>query len=550
MDVGESVCSEGLALSRPHLDRRIAMITPHGTPRLLGLIFCGIACAGGLATAAGEVPRAPTAHDRATVDRLSTDSTARTSHETARTKPAPTRGANRRSQPASMVAQAAGDQALGEPRESSLDGSLVRGNVDPVGFLEDCGNGCGPVCDCDTYQTGRYQSGPACGIEPGCGLEPSVGLEPGCGIQPGWSTEAARGIEPGCGIDFGSGLEILDPTCGTEPGCGVEGCTECGRPGEIAYRRDQPVLLEGPSCGSENADDCSCDACRETVRVDSFPVFLPIFRVNWCRFDFFAGVEGFQGPMNFATADGQNNRRRPGSGSFGFYQGFNEGRSLKRLSGWDMAGQFGLRATQSNLSGAEFTAESRHQVFLTGGLFRKVDYGLQYGMVLDYLNEDWYHQGDLTQLRGELSWKTAGCHTFGFRFMAGLGDDTAEITVDDGTGTPVRSAVTFEPTDQYRFFYRRLLEKNGSWDAYAGWTDQDQGILGADLNLTVRHNVALQTGVTYLIPGDNLGQNEHESEAWNLSLGLVFRPGGFEGCGRYCRPMFDVADNGSFIVRK
>ena len=394
----------------------------------------------------------------------------------------------------SNIARAASGQALRDLPPAPLDGSLVQGQVRQATYVEGygvVGCGCeGPVCDCGEV---------ACGVEAGCGFEPACG----CDMNVGCSC----GVQAGCGFEVG-------PGCGVEVGCGLE-----------------PVA------------DCGCDACAGAPAADCYPLFLPILRVNWSRFDFFAGAMAFKGPMNFANVNGVGDDRN-GSGSFGIYEGFNEGRSLKRWLGWDIAAQLGVRATQSNLSGAEFTGETRNQVFVTWGLFRRVDYGFQYGFVVDYLNEDWYFQGDLTQIRGELSWNTGRCHVFGYQFMASTGDDTSSTVVRDGSGAIVNGSVTFESTDQYRLFYRRTLNGSGAFDAFAGWTDRDDGLIGTTLNLPLRQKLGLQTGVTYLVP--NGGSNEEES--WNLSLGVVFRPGGIHGGGRYCRPMFDVADNGTFMM--
>jgi len=395
----------------------------------------------------------------------------------------------------SLLSRAANGAVLAAAPEAPLDGSLVDDNVQPAGYLHGYGADCGPVCDC-----------------PGSGAEAVCGVEVGCGFEPGIVHDVGCGIEPGCGYDVACGIE---PDCGYEVGCGV---------GVV--------------------DDCSCDACCPP-EVDAIPFCLPLLRVNWCRFDFFAGVQGYKGPLNFADV-GDNTR--DGSGSFGFYEGFNEGRSLRRWWGWDMAMQWGVRATQSNISGASFTDETRNQVFVTGGLFRRVDYGLQYGLVVDYLNDDWYFQGDLVQLRGELSWRGEGCHVCGFQFMAGTNDDSSTTTVRDDNGVAFNSSVDFEATDQYRFFYRRLLQHSGQWDAFAGWTDNDDGLLGTSLNLPLRRKLVLSTGATYLIPNEGSNSGGHEEEGWNLSLGLIWRPGGPQGCGRYCRPMFDVADNGTFLV--
>ncbi|WP_146398214.1 DUF6666 family protein [Planctomycetes bacterium CA13] len=398
----------------------------------------------------------------------------------------------------SLVSQAAHGNVI----DDMPPAKLVSGNVRQAGFYDGGCNCDGPVCDC---------GGPVCGAEPNCGMEYMV--------------------EPGCGMEVVCGVE---PTFGYEPGCGAE------------------VYYEGPTCGSEMAcNQCGdfCDGgCDSACQVQTIPLFLPLLRIDWRRFDFFAGVQGFKGPMNFANTDGTNGNSRVGSGSFGFYEGFNEGRSLKPLFGWDMAMQVGARATQSNLSGAEFTSETRNQVFVTAGLFRRVDYGLQYGVVIDYLNDDWYFQSDLTQLRGELSWKDQGCHVWGLQFMAGLGDDTSTTSVRDATGAIVSPNITFEPTDQYRLFYRRLLHNAGSWDAFLGWTDNDDGIIGSNLNLPLRQNLSLATGATFLIPNQGSNSGGYQEESWNIGLGLVYRPGGPKGCGRYCRPLFDVADNGTFMV--
>lgn len=377
----------------------------------------------------------------------------------------------------------------------------------------------------------------------------ATSYDPVCGTE----AEVACGIdmlpEPGCGIEIGCGIGSLIDKHGTMFGrqCCDTGCDQCCGPEMIGPGMIGPGIIgSDPACGMEVLGECGCDACQ-SCEVDCIPLFLPMLRIHWNRFDFFGGVQGYKGPLNFANTSLTD---RNGSGSFGFYQGFNHGRGLK---GWcksfDLAAQFGVRTTQSNLSGAEFTDETRNQVFVTGGLFRRVDYGLQYGLVVDYLNQDWYFNGHLTQLRGELSWRGQNnCHLGGFQFMTSLSNDSSVTTVRDQSNNVFNSNVAFESTDQYRFFYRRLLKHNGQWSAFAGWTGQDDALLGADFSLPVRPRVALAGGVTYMIPEQGDGNGGNEEEGWNLSLGLIFRPGGHNGAGRYNRPLFDVADNGTFLV--
>lgn len=464
---------------------RSAMTTdfsrPRRAPRTIAWLMATLTAGAGFSITSGVTPAAAqTPHADA---RISVDHARPVSRRPARTE-SPT------------------ERELGGPTQPAPD-------VVPVGFLEDLGHRCGPVCDCDGGH--GFVTGPTLrDFE-----HPVVGGYP----------------EVSCGIEASCGLESC-PTCRGEPVCGTE-----------------PLYAGEPVCGADRGMPCDCDACVSAYELDRLPLLLPVLRIDWCRFDLFAGVQGYASPMNFAATDPNDAPPRDGSGSFGFYQGFNESRSLRRWLGIDLAAQFGVRATQSNLSGAEFSPETRQQVFVTGGFFRRVDYGLQYGLVVDYLNEDWYYQADLTQLRGELSWRTRRCDEFGFHFMTGLGGEQSTTTLRDPDGVSFASTVSFEPTDQYRFFYRWRLRDEGSWTAFAGWSESDQGLLGTRIDLPLTKRAGLQTGFTYLIPDDGLAPVEHRNEAWNVSLGLVFRPGGpRRGGRRYSAPLMPVADNGTFVV--
>jgi len=264
----------------------------------------------------------------------------------------------------------------------------------------------------------------------------------------------------------------------------------------------------------------------------------------------FAGVQGYTGPMNCVNVNAQDETQLASAGgSFGFYQGFNEGRSLRRLLGIDLSAQLGLRATQSNLSGSKVTNDNRHQVFITAGLFRRVDYGLQYGVVFDYLNEDWYFQGDVNQVRGELSWNTGRSNVFGVQFMSGTNNDSSTTSVTDAAGALISTNVEFEAMNQVRAFYRRELACNGDWSAFIGGAENDNTVLGFLVNKPLCDKILVNSGMTYVIPNEDEGSSFHD-EAWNLSMGFTYRPGGLNASNKYGRPMFDVADNGTFIVQR
>ena len=64
-------------------------------------------------------------------------------------------------------------------------------------------------------------------------------------------------------------------------------------------------------------------------------------------------------------------------------------------------------------------------------------------------------------------------------------------------------------------------------------------------------NLSLATGFVYLIP-EQEGTIGVEEESWSLGITLVWTPGRSKcnGCGqvRSISPLFDVADNGTFLV--
>lgn len=372
------------------------------------------------------------------------------------------------------------------------------GQIRQVGFLEDYGAH-GAVCDCDECST----YGPTCGTEVGYATEPNCGLEPNDGF------EASCGLEPACGLEsFG------------DEGCGCDACRSgsgsCDGFGERPY----------------------CEAA-------SFPMFLPILGVDWNRFEFFYGTQAFLNPMNVPSTGAGT---KANSGSFGFHEGFNEGRDLKRLFGADLSAQLGLRATQSNLEGQSFTNQKRNQIFITGGLFRTVDYGLQYGAVLDYLNDDWYYHADLLQLRGELSWKLSPRHNFGFHWMAGLNDEVVPTLVNSPTGVAVNGTRTVQASDQYRAFYRYSFGPTGQWTSYAGGTDNNHFLFGSDMDVPLTGGLSMKVGSTYFAPTGDSAVPKYQAEGWNVGISMVYRPGCRTPSSRYVRPMFNVADNGSFFV--
>ncbi len=311
---------------------------------------------------------------------------------------------------------------------------------------------------------------------------------------------------------------IIDET-GSESAMSLPGhfpgddCAACGsRWGGRTYGGD-------PSCG---------ECCA-----------LPCFRID--NIELWAGAHGFTGP---------NNR---GSGSFGFHEGINAG--MPFICG--LAIQGGYQATQSNFEGSFFTPDDRTQSFVTVGAFRRVDLGLQGGVVVDYLNDKWDCDIKLAQLRGELSWRMPCEHEFGFWFAAGLdrstisardvqfplpGGDEDTITISDGQ-------FLVQPLDIYAFFYRKQFACGGEGRLWGGFTDDSRGLMGGNIRLPVSNCVSFSTDFLYIIPPEQ-SPTAFAEEAWNVSFNIVWTPRFRDRCGpNYCRPLFDVANNGSFVVK-
>ncbi|GIW92740.1 MAG: hypothetical protein KatS3mg110_0781 [Pirellulaceae bacterium] len=296
------------------------------------------------------------------------------------------------------------------------------------------------------------------------------------------------------------------------------------------------IVLDEPMDGEYEADEPQ--RFSEYAPRYGDPCFWPAVAGCGGQWEFFGGTHGFTGPVN-----------RGQTGSFGFHEGVNWGAPFPLLFGGQLGMQFGTRLAHSNLSGAAFTGEERQQIFVTGGLFRRVDWGFQGGLVVDYLHEDWYLEADLVQLRGEASWLYPCHHEVGVWFTANTQKDAvlSRVLLDNQL-TSVNE--TLQATDLFAFFYRYRSDNcaGATGRVFAGFTGASDGLLGADVQIPINDAWWLQTAFTYLVPEESNSASGHIEEAWNFGLSLVWRPrAGFPG-SQYYRPLFNVADNGSFLV--
>jgi len=273
-------------------------------------------------------------------------------------------------------------------------------------------------------------------------------------------------------------------------------------------------------------------------------LFLPMPPID-C-FEAYGGVQGFTGPAN-----------RGGSGSFGFHEGFNWGIPISCC----MAGQFGATWTQNNFDGNYLTPDQRNQVFVTGGLFHRADWGLQGGVVFDYLRDNWDYRADLAQIRAELSWLWCGCNEVGVWAAIGMNDaKDIEIRRPVFTNTTIRTVnttSTLEVNDLYALFFRRQFACGGNGRLFGGFTSHSQGLVGGDATVPINPCWSLRTSFMYVTPGSNNEDDDNartdprfNRESWNVGISLVWTPCPRNNCcPNYSRPLFNVADNGTFVTR-
>ena len=312
-------------------------------------------------------------------------------------------------------------------------------------------------------------------------------------------------------------------------------------PPELYYEGAGPDSPAMPDCASGFCEPGCVDGCG---RWRFGAICLPVARPPVNNFELFGGVQGFTGPAN-----------RGAGGSFGFHEGFNWGVPITAC----LSGQVGTRWTQNNFEGNFLSQENRNQIFLTAGLFRRADWGFQGGLVFDYFHDEWDYQADLGQLRGELSWLDGCRNELGFWFTAGVHDSqNLPMCLPIFPSTPPTNVVCANGVadlvvnDMYAFFYRRHFVSGGDGRIFGGFTGNHQGIVGADFYLPINPRWSLQAGFLYAAPGDTNTNTSpgFTQESWNVGLSLVWTPCARDVCGpNYCRPLFRVADNGSFLTR-
>jgi hypothetical protein len=221
-----------------------------------------------------------------------------------------------------------------------------------------------------------------------------------------------------------------------------------------------------------------------------------------------------------------------------------------------MAGQIGAAWTQSNFDGNYLSLDQRNQFFATAGLFHRADWGLQGGVVFDYLRDDWDYTADLAQVRAELSWLWCGGNEIGAWAAIGVSDANniaiQQPVFGNGTIRSVNTTANLVVNDLYAFFFRRQFACGGNGRLFGGFTGHSQALVGGDAIVPINPCWSLRSSFMYVTPGsgDNDTDPRFARESWNVGISLVWTPCPRNPCcGNYSRPLFNVADNGTFVTR-
>lgn len=296
------------------------------------------------------------------------------------------------------------------------------------------------------------------------------------------------------------------------------------------------------TCCPDPCDPCDpCDRWTCGVERDRF--------CGWCRYNpwrnwhwaqdltLFTGPHGFEGPLDFGT-----------NGNFGYHYGMNWSFPFPIWSCLGVGGQVGAQVLTSNFSGDLVTAvndEDRNQTYVTGGLFHRGQcHPWAFGVVYDYLDDDYYNNFEFGQVRAEIS-RRFGCRNeLGAWIAAGVDEDDEDVLINN-------QLFRTEVRDQYVFFWRHYFPTGGEVRYWGGVTDDNDGIFGGDFYVPLSCKWGLSGDFNYVHPEEGTGADGVMNEAWYVGFQFVWVPSGNAQCLRKSpyRPLFNVANSGTFLTR-
>jgi hypothetical protein len=240
-----------------------------------------------------------------------------------------------------------------------------------------------------------------------------------------------------------------------------------------------------------------------------------------------------------------------GAGSMGLGEGLNWASPVTPQG--TITAQFGIRAVQGDMF---FQPSTRSQVFMTAGIFKRLEFAnVQGGVAVDWLEYRVPLFGGpiyVRQMRTELSARSF--RDFEYGFIGGFDVFRDRPTVGPFLVGPDFDDPTFfavDVQDYYLLFARKHLDSGGQVELRCGATARGDLILNALGEVAINDRIAVNGGISCLTPSEGRSAHGNHRENWSMSLGVVvyFRGGATHRQANLYRPMFDVAGNNSFFTR-
>lgn len=372
------------------------------------------------------------------------------------------------------------------------------------------------------------------------------------------STPAAGPAVEGPDVPFEDGSLSPAPTRGVQPP--VQGAQPPAGPQQgpaISPYTEGPAAVDGASPPGYPTESVVAGSSFDGYYGEGYPggwgpgAYWGPSPFRWVRnISLFGGVHAFKGPADF----GRN-------GNFGIHEGIDWGGALG--DPWGMGMQLGFQAAQSNFQGDQtdwiYANDSRNQIFVTAGLFRRNLFGgLQGGVAFDYMHDKYYYSADLKQVRMELAAVWPGWREIGFWGAVGVGRDIVshdhqEVVYDDQFAIIFHQPeqYTLEPMSQLNFFYRQYFRRGGEGRVWVGLTNHNDFVFGGESWIPLGTHWALEGNFNFLVPNEAAAAGQAE-ESWGLNVQVVWYPGYSARASRNnpFRPLFRTADNAVFMTHR
>ncbi|MDD3586173.1 MAG: hypothetical protein PHQ75_03225, partial [Thermoguttaceae bacterium] len=248
------------------------------------------------------------------------------------------------------------------------------------------------------------------------------------------------------------------------------------------------------------------------------------------------GILGYTTPMDVL-----------GQGNFGADISLNWATPSPWLCG--LSAQAGGRLTSTGQNGIHGSSLAQDkgstQFFWSSGLFyRNPCSQWQFGAVYDSLNSSYLSNYTIGQVRAELSHKF-GCKT-DLGFLGAFRVNDSMVNWWRINNTPIEE--TIKPVSWYSGFIRHYFDMGGEGMLYAGATENSEALAGGRIEVPISDYISLKNDFAYVFT-DRKGLAGQDERSWNVSITLTLYFGGNcrESLSNPLRPLFDVANNSSFL---